>query len=113
MWFSAELIFATVTDPLKGQPEALSWEERIYLIDAQNRRDARCRAEDLGRRLEQSYKSATDELVHEKFVKCVHIFEIFDDQIRDGTELFSRFNEKAPDSLCNPDSGQASRGLAR
>ena len=49
------------------------------------------KAKELGQRSEVSYLGEEADLVKWKFVRVERIFEIDDEKLKDGTEVFSRF----------------------
>jgi hypothetical protein len=67
------------------------WEQQVIIIDAPTETDARIQAEQMGRRKEHEYISVTGDRVRWVF-RCVEtVFELFDEQLKHGTEVYSRF----------------------
>jgi hypothetical protein len=89
MWYSANLVFKSVRKT--GPADALLWEESIFLVYAGDEREARVKAEQLGKDNEHEYVAADGFTVRWQFETVESVFEIMSDTLGDGTELFSRF----------------------
>ena len=89
MWYSASLFFESVHNSQSGDDNI--WEEQIVLFWAGSEAGAREKAEVFGRRHEHAYQSATGDQVQWKFRAVQSIFELIDQELKDGTEAFSRF----------------------
>jgi hypothetical protein len=97
MWYSADLLLESVSLTSDSSPEPLSWEERIVLINAANWEEASHKAQMIGVNCEYDYISATTEHISVRFVRCMDLFELFDKDIVEGTELYSRQLHRPPD----------------
>lgn len=87
MWFSASILMKP--EPKWAQSDDLEWEENIVLIEADDEDQARVLAEEIGRRDECEYETIYGELAWK--LNHIAIYAIGDDELRTGTELFSRF----------------------
>jgi hypothetical protein len=88
MWFCAQLYLTLIPDSDKG---GALLEERYVLIDALDQAEARSTALLIGRDSEHSYISSDGNSVALSFLRIGSIYEILDDNIESGTEVFSRF----------------------
>jgi hypothetical protein len=104
MWFCACVFKVAERD---GRRDADSlWEEVFLLIEAENENSARSKAERLARHDAAPYKNESGNLVSWKFEKVDRISPISDGQLRNGTELFSRFlRDSEVRSLMTPFAG--------
>lgn len=89
MWYSASLLYESVHDQ-KVREEDI-WEERIVLISAGTDAEARAQAELIGINGEVAYWSASKEQVRWVFREVQSIFELLDQELKAGAEVFSRF----------------------
>lgn len=86
-WFSAVLIFETVTsaiDDTSLREESI----RVFLSDSDE--SAGQRAEEIGQESEHSYKNENDENVSWQFIRVLEIHDLDIEQIVDNTEILSR-----------------------
>ena len=88
MWYAANLLFQSTHIPSESKPAI--WEESVRLIQARNEIEARELAERMGRSKVQSYQ-VEDGLVIWRFDRVERIYPILDDDLRSGSEVFSRF----------------------
>ena len=89
MWYAANLLFQSEHSTVSDKENL--WEESIRLIQADSTDQAMQKAKELGQRSEVSYLGEEADLVKWKFVRVERIFEIDDEKLKDGTEVFSRF----------------------
>ena len=102
MWFSASVI----TRSEKKDDPFILFEESIYLLQAEDDDDAWKKAEEKGRLSEQSYEAISGDMVTWVFDRVLSVFELFDEEVKDGTEIFSRFlKEEEVKSLQTPFEG--------
>jgi hypothetical protein len=88
MWYAANLLFkGSRSSAAGGEP---LWEESIRLISADSAKEARVKAERLGRTEKVSY-AVKGGAVSWAFDRVERIHAIDADALSDGTELFSRF----------------------
>jgi hypothetical protein len=92
MWFAAKLLFKSVHTPVPETDPV--WEERIVLIRATTENEAKTKASKLGEQAEHDYKTVAGDITTWKF-DSVHIHQIEDTELLDGTEIFSRFLKDA------------------
>lgn len=88
MWYSANLLFKSVHST---PDEDALWEESIRLIRADTVEDALEKAQILGERERTSYVAKPGDRVTWDFVQVERVFEISDELLSDGSEIFSRF----------------------
>ena len=102
MWYSACLFFQSVHNERPTDEDL--WEEQIILIQSDNVADAEKQAEQIARRKEHEYISATGDKVRWVFRAASSVFELFDKELKTGTELHSRFlrAEEARSLLTTP-----------
>jgi hypothetical protein len=101
MWFSVNLLFKSV-HPDQPQHEFL-WEERVFLVQAEDEDQARQEAERIGKAEEHEYLAATGDLVRWTFQQIESISALDSDTLENVTEVFSRFLSSAEvESLLTP-----------
>ncbi|MGH8488939.1 MAG: DUF4288 domain-containing protein [Gammaproteobacteria bacterium] len=101
MWYVANLLLKSVHQHCL--PRENLWEETMRLIKADTREEALSKAEQIGKSLEYSYPVSGSDVVTWVFIRVESIFEIDDDDLKDGTEVFSRFlHESEVNSLLKP-----------
>jgi len=88
MWYAANLLFQSTHIPTESKPTI--WEESIRLLQARNEVEARELAEQIGRSKEHSYQ-VHDGLIIWKFDRVERVYLILEDELRTGSEVFSRF----------------------
>jgi hypothetical protein len=88
MWYCAKLYYKIIPD---NDQNASFVEESYILIDAKDRQDAGVLAADIGLKSEHSYISSSDETLNVTFMRINEIYEILDEVLGSGTEVFSRF----------------------
>ena len=81
---SPETIDKNYTDRIK------TFEERIILVKAQSFGQAYKIAEGKAQKEEHEYINPYDQLVKWRFVEALDVFYLFDDEIKSGSELYSR-----------------------
>ena len=88
MWFTASLLFKSQHHP--ANRDSL-WEEQIVLIEAEDELAAKQKAVKLGKTGELEYRNQTGELLRWSFEQVERLYEVEGNELKDGTELFSRF----------------------
>lgn len=88
MWYAANLLFQSAHIPSESKPTI--WEESVRLVEARNEVEARELAERMGKSKVHSYQ-VEDGLVIWKFDRVERVYSILDDELRSGSEVFSRF----------------------
>jgi|SRR4026208_1661929 uncharacterized protein DUF4288 len=89
MWYAASLLFRGIHSIPTDQDDL--WEESIRLIQASDENEAESKATLLGQASEVSYLAQGRDKVSWKFVQIERIFQIDDDPLTSGSEVFSRF----------------------
>jgi hypothetical protein len=89
MWYCASIFFISERDANPGLGSL--WEERLVLVDALDEITAKETATSLGQEFRAPYKNQEGISVSWRFVKVERLYAITDDQLKTGTELFSRF----------------------
>lgn len=98
-WFAVKLLFECV---ISGEPspgtidknysrDIKTFEESIFLIRAQSFEQAYNIAEKKAKEAEINYKNPYGEMVSWKLLESVDAFELFDEEVISGTELYSRY----------------------
>jgi hypothetical protein len=67
------------------------WEQQVILIQSATEADAKIRAEQIGKEKEHEYISATGDRVRWVFRHVESVFQLFDEQLKSGTEVYSRY----------------------
>ena len=100
MWYAANLLFKS-THSQSGDDEL--WEESIRLVDAESEDMALKKAQIIGANEKVAYLAQEGDKVTWEFVRVDRVFEISDEQLRNGAELFSRFLRKSEvESMLKP-----------
>lgn len=96
-WYSVKLLFEA---KITGEPNPLTiddaydeskiYEERLYLIHADSFEEAYEKAEGEAKDSETKHFNPYGELVEWVYVQPLDCFHLFDDEIRDKTEIYSR-----------------------
>jgi hypothetical protein len=88
MWCSVEALF--VCDVPDEPPEEVLYERRIFLIKTEDEQHVQDKAQQVALSFEVSYKNYEDNDVQWKFVKILEIQELYEEELYDGVEVFSR-----------------------
>jgi ribosomal protein L22 len=87
-----------IEDPLNGEDldEDLEWlddwfEESIVLLQANEEEEAWQKAETLGKQLAAEYQREAERSTRWEFVGVLKVYEVLEETLQDGTELFARF----------------------
>lgn len=107
-WYGVKLLFACVRSG-KPNPETMdedysehkTYEESIILIKAQSYNQAYKLAERKARQSEASYYNHYGEYLEWLFIGVIDAFVLFDDVLRHGTEVYSRFIRTSKDMTTN------------
>ena len=89
MWYCASILRVAERDG-KQDDDSL-WEAQFILIKATDKDSAYREAMGHANRPVTPYKNKAGEIVFWRFVKIERIYEIGDDRLTSGTEVFSRF----------------------
>jgi hypothetical protein len=100
MWFAANLLFRSTHIPTEAKPTI--WEESVRLIQALTEAEALKEAERIGRSGSHTYE-VEHGLVIWTFEKVERVYAIEDEELRSGSEVFSRFlRDSEVQSLLQP-----------
>ena len=101
MWFCVCVLSVAEHDQ-KHPPDAL-WEEQLFLVDAESEEDARMKGEQFAEAERAKYRNAAGEMIEWKVEKIESVHQIMDEELKSGTEVFSRFlRERQVQSLLEP-----------
>jgi len=101
MWYTACLFFEGVCD--KPQEEGNLWEERCVLVQGDDAAEVEQRARQIGEAGEHDYTTADGNFLRWHFRKVERVYQLIDDELQDGTEVFSRFlDDSQAASLLQP-----------
>src|SRR5947209_6112447 len=89
MWYSAGIFLQSVHNDCPTDDDG--WELQVLLITASSEVEARIQAEKLGKEREHEYISATGDKVRWVFRQLESISEVLDEDLKPGTEVYSRF----------------------
>jgi hypothetical protein len=90
-WFSVKLLYKSEISSEFNEYGTDTYEESIILIKARTKEEAILSAKSKGNAEELSYRNVNNEEVRWKFIKVVDVFEITEETLMAGTEVFSRF----------------------
>lgn len=88
MWYAVSLLYKSIHVP--SEPKETLWEERILLMQTGTESEAREQAEKVAKSGEHAY-DVEDGVVTWAFERIESVFSIRDEEIRSGSEVFSRF----------------------
>lgn len=100
MWYSVNIFFVSKhpspqerlhQNSSDDQPTERLWEEQILLVQAIDGEEARAKAENYGRKAEHTYQNSEGDVVEWSFHALGQVYEILEDSIADGVEVFARF----------------------
>ncbi len=97
-WYAVKLLFLST---ISGEPNKDKidehyedkfnvYEERIIVVKAQSSEHAYKKADEVAKQDEIEYYNPYDQLVSYKFVDSLNCQHLFDDEIKSGTEIYSR-----------------------
>ncbi|TRZ37354.1 DUF4288 domain-containing protein [Niallia circulans] len=96
-WFVVALLYESVH---AGNPKHVdenydnstkTYEESHRLVKAESPEEAGILGEKIGREAELNYKNQYEETVCWKLVKVLDVFELMDEELKTGTEVYSRY----------------------
>jgi len=90
-WYSIQLLFKAVIHEELVKHDSETYEEQIFVIMANSKDEAHIIAENKGKEEEVSYKNLYNEELTWKFIKVIDIFEILEEELKSGVEVFSRY----------------------
>jgi hypothetical protein len=88
MWYSANLLFRSIHTPAESKQTV--WEESVRLIQARTEVEAKHEAEKIGKSCAHSYE-VEGGTVQWIFERVERLFAIADEDLRTGSEVFSRY----------------------
>ena len=88
MWHSVKLLFRCAVK--SGPPSRPLMDESTILVQADSTREAEARALLFATDMETEYKNQYDELVTWRFIALLDIFKIGQQELRNGTQVYSR-----------------------
>ena len=109
VWYAVKLLFESI---IAGEPDKDTidenfsdkfklYEEQIVVVKAQSFDHAYKLAEILAKKNEITYKNPYYQTVEQKFVDSLNCFWLFDDEIKSGTEVYSRLFKEPIDTETN------------
>ncbi|MZP30378.1 DUF4288 domain-containing protein [Heliobacterium undosum] len=99
-WYAVKILFESIhsgtanldkIDEADYDSSKKLYEESIILVEAATIKNAYEIAEEQAYRTEHEYLNTYEQLVKWRFVKLLHVFELNDNQLNSGTEVYSRF----------------------
>jgi hypothetical protein len=88
MLFSASVLLRCIQGDKENSD--ILWQENLVLCNSENIQEARKKAEFVGRKLENEYKSITGETVKWKFDSILMMYQLENEIIQDCDIIFSR-----------------------
>jgi hypothetical protein len=96
MWYSVALLFERIHPARPDKAKEPLWEESIILVEALSNEDARAKAEMFGKKEAISFRAISGEMVEWRLVEVLDTYEIQDNDLKSGTEIFFRFLDARP-----------------
>jgi len=98
-WYAVKLIYESIVsgEPNKSkidknyEGKLKCYEESIMLVKARSFDHAFKIAEERAKKAEDTYENPYDQIVNCRFVEAIHCYWLFDDVLKTGVELYSRF----------------------
>lgn len=94
-WYSVKILFESVhikNEDISDNPyDEKLFEESIFLIKAKTEEQAYDNGKEHGIKAQTEYLNVYGETVRWTFIKVIDVFELSDDNIESGTEVYSRF----------------------
>lgn len=88
MWYAVNILYRSEHIPTETKPTI--WEESVLLIAAASEDEARSAGERIGRSRTHTYE-VEDGLAIWSFEQIERVYAIEGEELRNGTEVFSRF----------------------
>jgi hypothetical protein len=88
-WYLAKFVYRILCGDGNHSPQ---FDEQLRLIAACNQEDAFCKAQDMGKKEEESFYNQKQQLVQWQFINISELYFLSD--LIDGAELYSRIEEK-------------------
>lgn len=98
-WFTAECLFRSQVEGSSGSDEL--WEYRYFLVQAPDDDSAKTRAHAIAGRGEHSYPNESGANVSWLLVEVLDVFEIMQEVLSEGTELFHKYCSRRHDVGCD------------
>jgi len=95
-WYSVKVLFESIhtgqsNTSLHEESNEKWFEESVVVVRAGSAEDAERRALRHAEQSEHAYRNGHGETVKWRFVRVIRVFELNDDVITDGTEVYSNF----------------------
>jgi hypothetical protein len=98
-WYSARLLFESSVEG--DESDAPLCEESIRVLRAESSDAALLKAADIGHAAEHEYPNDSGKLVKWSFVSVLEVQDLCEDELREGTEVFSRLFRRDTAEIAN------------
>jgi len=88
-WYLAKMVFRIICGEGEHTPQ---FDEQLRLISGDNKEEAFIKAQDMGKREEDTFFNSKQQLVQWQFINISELYRLND--LIDGAELYSRIEEK-------------------
>ena len=88
-WYLAKIVFRIVCGNGDHAPQ---FDEQLRLIGADNKEDAFCKAQAVGKREQETFLNRKEQLVQWQFINVSELYRL--SELIDGAELYSRIEER-------------------
>lgn len=88
-WYLAKIVFRIICGEGNHTPQ---FDEQLRLVSANNKESAFHKANDLGRKEEETFFNSKQQLVQWQFVNVSEVYRL--SELIDGAEMYSRIEEK-------------------
>ena len=86
-WFSVRMVLECRFSDDTLPADAL-YEDRLIVLRANDEQEAKSKGEEIGKASKHEYKNQYGETVLWEFREVLEVLQLFDDSIKDGTEVF-------------------------
>ena len=88
-WFTAKIAFESLCDRKRRSRQFC--ENQYFLLKARDEKSALTKANRYGKKLRMTYLNVHQQKIEWRLLKVVAIKELFDSELKDGTEVFYEF----------------------
>ena len=90
MWFCASVLLRSEVKTDRIGKDNVEFEERLFLLQADEISEAHEKALEIGRNLDHSYENVGGQSVNWTFRRLIRVCEVSDDELKAGSEVFFR-----------------------
>ncbi len=97
-WFSVKVLFESVHSDAESMDDREKlFEESIIVLQANSADQAQERAKQHADQMQHGYRVLSGDWVEWQFVRVLDVFELIEDRVTDGVEVYARFIVAQPE----------------